>query len=96
MPERRAARGRAAAADPAGARSRLSDLATGARARLVHCELSTADGRLLSAMGLSTGCRLRVRKAGDPFIVEVRTTRIGLSRPVAERVWVAADDPRDP
>lgn len=79
----------------AAAASRLSDLATGARARLMRCELPVADGHLLAAMGLSTGCRLRVRKAGDPFIVEVRSARIGLSRPVAERVWVAADEPRD-
>jgi Fe2+ transport system protein FeoA len=42
-------------------------------------------------MGLTEGCRLVVRSHGDPCIVEVRATRIGLARSVAERLLVLAD-----
>ena len=40
---------------------------------------------------MTEGCRLRVRTSGDPCIVEVRSTRIGLARSVAVRLVVASD-----
>jgi Fe2+ transport system protein FeoA len=44
-------------------------------------------------MGLTEGCRMVVRVLGDPCIVEVRTTRIGLAKSVAERLYVRAERP---
>jgi len=70
---------------------RLSELATGRPARLHAGDLDPGEACLLQAMGLVTGSRLVVRVTGDPCIVEVRTTRIGLARSVAERLHVVVD-----
>lgn len=66
----------------------LSELATGRAARLDRRELSEGEACLLAAMGLTIGSRLTVRASGDPCIVEVRSTRIGLARSVAARLLV--------
>ena len=73
---------------------RLSDLAIGLPARLRAVVLEPGEACLLAAMGLVTGSRLVVRVAGDPCIVEVRSTRIGLARSVAERLQVMVERPR--
>ena len=70
---------------------RLSVLRAGESARLHQRQLSEGENCLLAAMGLTEGCRLVVRSHGDPCIVEVRATRIGLARSVAERLLVLAD-----
>ena len=70
---------------------RLSALRAGDSARLHRRELSEGENCLLAAMGLTEGCRLVVCSHGDPCIVEVRATRIGLARSVAERLLVLAD-----
>jgi Fe2+ transport system protein FeoA len=70
---------------------RLSELATGRPARLHAVVLEPGEAGLLSAMGLVTGSRIVVRVAGDPCIVEVRATRIGLARSVADRLEVVAE-----
>ena len=67
---------------------RLADLPVGSIARLSCEELSEGEACLLAAMGLIEGCRLVVRASGDPYIVEVRSTRIGLARRLAERMLV--------
>jgi Fe2+ transport system protein FeoA len=46
---------------------------------------------LLRSLGLSGACQLRLCKAGDPYIVQVRETRIGLSRTVAQQLFVMVD-----
>ena len=74
--------------EAAPALARLSSLAPGAIARLHHRDLSEGEACLLAAMGLTVGCRLVVRANGDPCIVEVRATRIGLARAVADRLLV--------
>jgi Fe2+ transport system protein FeoA len=70
---------------------RLADLPVGSTARLSCKELSEGEACLLAAMGMTEGCRLKVRTSGDPCIVEVRSTRIGLARSVAVRLVVASD-----
>ena len=70
---------------------RLADLPVGSTARLSCEELSEGEACLLAAMGMTEGCRLKVRTSGDPCIVEVRSTRIGLARSVAVRLVVASD-----
>jgi len=83
MPER--------APHPAALPMPLSALDAGRVARLHRRDLSEGEACLLTAMGITDGCRLVVRVVGDPCIVEVRTTRIGLARSVANRIWVLAD-----
>lgn len=70
---------------------RLTELGIGRPARLHAVVLEPGEACLLSAMGLVAGSRVVVRVAGDPCIVEVRSTRIGLARSVAERLQVVAE-----
>jgi len=72
----------------------LSEAVAGAIVRLVRRDLAEGEACLLAAMGLTEGCRMTVRSAGDPCIVEVRATRIGLARSVAERLLVRAEAAR--
>ncbi|MGE3179850.1 MAG: FeoA family protein [Vicinamibacterales bacterium] len=44
---------------------------------------------VLRSLGLTDSCTLRLCKVGDPCIVQVRSTRIGLSRAVARCLFVA-------
>jgi Fe2+ transport system protein FeoA len=44
--------------------------------------------RFLRALGLTRSCELRVCQNGEPCIVQVRSTRIGLSRDVARQIYV--------
>lgn len=67
---------------------RLSELATGETARLHQTELDASTVRLLSALGLTPSSEFRLCKAGEPCIIQVRSTRIGLSRGVADRILV--------
>jgi Fe2+ transport system protein FeoA len=43
---------------------------------------------VLRSLGLTDGSSLRVCRLGDPCIIQVRSTRIGLSRTVAESIYV--------
>ena len=70
---------------------RLSDLASGLTARLHATDLAPQDCALLQALGLTDHCVLRVCKVGEPCIVQVRTTRIGLSRAVADGIFVVPE-----
>jgi len=54
-------------------------------------ELAIEDCALLKALGLTDRCLLRVCKAGEPCIVEVKATRIGLSRTFARGVFVVPE-----
>lgn len=72
----------------ASASATLAELRGGECARLVAVDLQGRDREILSALGLSTGCRFRVCRAGDPWIVQVRTTRIGLADAVARKLRV--------
>jgi Fe2+ transport system protein FeoA len=70
---------------------RLTEVPSGVTARLYRRDLSEGECCLLAAMGLGEGCRLTVRSHGDPCIVEVRSTRIGLARTVADRLFVLTE-----
>ena len=67
---------------------KLSELAAGCVARLHAANLSAQDCALLRALCLTDECVLRICQAGEPCIVQVRTTRIGLSRAVADGILV--------
>lgn len=68
----------------------LTAMPVGALATL-HDVQDTESRTLLRSLGLTDACRLRICKIGDPCIVQVRATRIGLSRTVAQSLYVLAD-----
>jgi Fe2+ transport system protein FeoA len=74
-----------------GTTVRLSQLPAGSTAEFRTADLADDDSALLRALGLTERCRLRVCKAGEPCIVQVRATRIGLSREVAAGILVVPD-----
>lgn len=52
-------------------------------------EVTDAQSRpVLRSLGLTDDCVLRLCQAGDPCIVQVRSTRIGLSSAVARCLYV--------
>lgn len=69
----------------------LSSLAPGAIVRFRGTELDAGSSDLLRALGITRASRLTLCKAGDPCIVQVRSTRIGLSRAVADGILVEPD-----
>lgn len=66
----------------------LTELAAGAAAQLYAAHLGEEDSALLEALGMTRSCRFRVCKVGDPWIVQIRETRIGLAASVARRIFV--------
>ncbi len=73
----------------------LTQLGRGQRARLdsgCMAGLPENDQCLLRAMGVHEHCELRVCKPGEPCIIQVERTRVGLSGPVANRLMVTPCD----
>jgi Fe2+ transport system protein FeoA len=66
----------------------LTSLRRGQRARLHRADLHCEDCELLNAMGLTERCELRVCRRGEPYIVQVNSTRLGLAASVAGRILV--------
>jgi hypothetical protein len=64
----------------------LTDLSEGAMARFQGSGLEASDLALLQALGLGDNSRFKVCKTGDPWIVQVRETRIGLAAAVARHI----------
>jgi Fe2+ transport system protein FeoA len=75
-------------AETASAPVPLASLDVGATAVLHGAALDEAAMRLLRALGLSADRPLRLCKAGEPCIVQVGATRIGVSREVAAQILV--------
>jgi len=66
----------------------LTALHAGAYARLHTTGLDDDMRSLLRSLGLTDASRLRICKVGEPFIIQVRATRIGLSSVVAGSIFV--------
>lgn len=66
----------------------LTELSVGAAARLHASSLGDEDFALLEALGMTRSCRFRVCKVGDPWIVQICETRIGLAASVARQIQV--------
>jgi Fe2+ transport system protein FeoA len=67
---------------------RLSDLEVGRAARFHDSTLDAEARDLLRALGLTAQSVIRLCKRGEPCIVQVRSTRIGISRTVARAILV--------
>ena len=70
---------------------RLLDLAPGTTA-ILRQVLDHQSRAVLSSLGLTDGARLRICRLGDPCIIQVRSTRIGLSKAVAQSVFVTVTE----
>ena len=66
----------------------LRDLPAGCSARLHHVDVDPRSADLLRALGLTAASDLRLCKAGEPCIIQIGTTRIGVSRAVAAGILV--------
>ena len=66
----------------------LCDMCPGQVARFHEASLDTGTAQFLRALGLTRTSEFRVCQNGEPCIVQVRSTRIGLSRAVADRILV--------
>ena len=66
----------------------LLDLVPGTVAVLGEV-LDQQSRSILRSLGLTDGAQMRVCRIGDPCIIQVRSTRIGLSKTVAQSVYVA-------
>jgi len=65
----------------------LTSVPVGATATL-H-EVRCVESRpVLRSLGLTDACVLKLCKVGDPCIVQVRSTRIGISGALARRIFV--------
>jgi Fe2+ transport system protein FeoA len=67
---------------------RLSELGVGATARFHDARLDRDTTRYLRAIGLTRTSEFRICKNGEPCILQVRSTRIGLSRALAGQIFV--------
>ena len=66
----------------------LCDLPVGQLARLHAVDLDEAAAGLLRALGLTADSDLRLCKGGEPCIVQIGGTRLGVSGAVARRILV--------
>ena len=57
----------------------------------LHEVRDAASRTVLRSLGLHDACVLRICKVGDPCIVQVRATRIGLSNAVARCLYVVPE-----
>jgi Fe2+ transport system protein FeoA len=71
----------------------LSALKAGRTGRIHQTELDSESIGLLRALGLSPADYFRLCKAGEPCILQVGGTRIGVSGQVASRIFVIPDPP---
>jgi Fe2+ transport system protein FeoA len=66
----------------------LANLAVGDVARIHRADVEEATGRFLRAIGMTRAAEFRVCRRGEPCIVQVRSTRIGLAQAIADRILV--------
>lgn len=76
----------------------LTQLKAGETARVESATLDSEDAALLRAMGLRMNATIKMCRPGEPCIISVQgphgcACRIGLARPLAERVRVGVITP---
>ncbi len=71
----------------------LPQLPVGLCAVVHHVEAADDDMRRLMALGICAGRRLELVQRGDPMILRVYGSRLGVSRRLAARVLVRSCDP---
>ncbi|MGE3166498.1 MAG: ferrous iron transport protein A [Planctomycetota bacterium] len=71
----------------------LSELPVGQCGQLGDWSFDGRDADYLRALGLTPGSELRVCKQGEPCIVQVHRTRLGLANAVARRIFAVLTPP---
>ena len=71
----------------------LTTLNAGGTGTLHEARLDEQSVNLLRALGLAPADSFRLAKAGDPCILQVGATRIGVSKAVASAIYVIPDRP---
>ena len=71
----------------------LTQLPPGKCAVVRRVESESEDIERLKMLGVCLGRRVEVVKAGDPMIIRVFSSRIGISASLAGRVWLEACAP---
>jgi len=71
-----------------GDRASLDQIEIGHCARITEVDASEADIEQLMAMGVCVGRRVMLMQTGDPMILKVLGTRIGVSARLARNVKV--------
>lgn len=66
----------------------LPELRRDAVARIVELQVENEDATRLKALGLCAGRQVQLLRSGDPLIVRILGTRVGLSARLAEKVLV--------
>lgn len=79
----------------AGPTVSLAQLSGGARCRIAAMDLQQADADLLNAMGLTDSCELCVCRPGEPCIVRINCTRLGIAGSLARKILVHQIDEQD-
>jgi Fe2+ transport system protein FeoA len=69
---------------------RLSEVPVGFTGHLHEMHVDEESRSLLRALGLTDASVLRVCKQGEPCVVQVQATRIGISSRIARDVFVIA------
>ncbi len=72
----------------------LAQLTGGQRCRVAAMDVNPAEAQLLEAMGLTERCELCVCQPGEPCIVRINATRLGLAGSLARRIVVRLLDPQ--
>jgi Fe2+ transport system protein FeoA len=75
-----------------GAEARLDTLARHACVRIARIEADNDDMTRLKAMGVCAGRQVEVVQPGDPMILRVFGSRIGLSARLARQIFAAPCD----
>jgi Fe2+ transport system protein FeoA len=70
----------------------LAHLDVGDLASVHETHVEESTGRFLRAIGLTHTAQLRVCRRGEPCIIQVRSTRVGLARAIADRILVVPLD----
>jgi Fe2+ transport system protein FeoA len=72
---------------------RLTELQPQRCAVVRHIESEDEEIQRLKTLGICVGRRVELLKAGDPLIVRVFGSRLGLSAELAARVWLEVCSP---
>ena len=72
----------------------LAQLASGQRCRVAAMNVNPAEAQLLEAMGLTNHCELCVCRPGEPCIIRINCTRLGLAGTLDRRILVRQLSPQ--
>jgi Fe2+ transport system protein FeoA len=73
--------------------TRLDELPPRMCAIVCRIETENEDMQRLKMLGICVGRRVEVVKPGDPLIVRVFGTRLGMSASLASRIWLEVCPP---